>query len=266
MIAVKALVSIVAMLTAVATHASDWQATLSPPQPGNFPAPKPARLSYRFGWSALHAADGTFDESARKAGQMRLDVSVKTVGAVRKLFRLDAQFMSVSEMSTLRPVSMRQVEVHSDESIATKLEFDAAGVTRTRHSTQNSPGNGNPKRLEFSPLYDLFSAFLWIRSQPLENGSRYSLVIYPATDAYLAEVQVLGRETLRTGGQSRNAIKLGLKLQRLNKQLEPENYKKFRRASAWISDDSERLLLKAQADIFVGAVWTELQKVEPLPQ
>jgi hypothetical protein len=46
-------------------------------------------------------------------------------------------------------------------------------------------------------------------------------------------------------------------------QLEP--HRKFKRASAWLSDDRDRLILKVQADIAVGSVWTELQTVEFAP-
>jgi hypothetical protein len=37
---------------------------------------------------------------------------------------------------------------------------------------------------------------------------------------------------------------------------------KFKRATAWISDDSDRLPLRMNAQIFVGSVWVELVKVE----
>jgi len=52
-----------------------------------------------------------------------------------------------------------------------------------------------------------------------------------------------------------------LKLKRIGKHLELEPHKKFRRASIWVSDDAERLLLRIEAQIFVGTVFADLQSV-----
>jgi Protein of unknown function (DUF3108) len=88
------------------------------------------------------------------------------------------------------------------------------------------------------------------------------LVVYPAVGAYLAEVQVLGREKIEVGKKKYDAVKLGLKLRAITKKLELEPHAKFKKATAWLSDDRDRLLLKMQAEIFVGSVWTELESVK----
>jgi len=41
--------------------------------------------------------------------------------------------------------------------------------------------------------------------------------------------------------------------------LEP--HRKFRRGTIWVSDDAERLLLRIEAQVFVGTVFAELQSV-----
>jgi Protein of unknown function (DUF3108) len=53
-----------------------------------------------------------------------------------------------------------------------------------------------------------------------------------------------------------------LQLSRIGKNRELEPHRKFRRATVWLSDDSDRLLLRIQAQIFVGTVFAELQSVE----
>jgi len=58
-----------------------------------------------------------------------------------------------------------------------------------------------------------------------------------------------------------NAIKLDLQLKRINKHLELEPHRKFRRGTIWVSDDAERLLLRIEAQVFVGTVFAELQSV-----
>ncbi len=105
------------------------------------------------------------------------------------------------------------------------------------------------------------SAALYLRSQPLKDRSVYRIVVYPATNAYLATLSVVGREKVSVRAGTYNAIKLDLKLKRIGKHLELEPHKKFRRASIWVSDDAERLLLRIEAQIFVGTVFADLQSV-----
>jgi len=52
-----------------------------------------------------------------------------------------------------------------------------------------------------------------------------------------------------------------LQLKRIGKRLELEPYRKFRRATIWVSDDAERILLRIEAQVFVGTVFAELQSV-----
>ena len=103
---------------------------------------------------------------------------------------------------------------------------------------------------------------LYLRSQPLQDRSVQRIVVYPATSAYLATVTVLGRERLTGPAGTYNAIKLDLQLSKIGKNRELEPHRKFRRGTVWLSDDSDRLLLRIQAQIFVGTVFAELQSVE----
>jgi hypothetical protein len=132
-----------------------------------------------------------------------------------------------------------------------------------------TPSSGPPPKdhpFKCGNVLDLQTALLFIRSQRLETGDRYRLLVYPGKAAYFAEIAVLGREKLKIAGRSVDAIKFQVWLQGVTKKLELEPYRKFKRAFAWLSDDRDRLLLKVQADIFVGSVWAELQSVEFNPE
>ena len=102
---------------------------------------------------------------------------------------------------------------------------------------------------------------LYLRSQPLQDRSVYRVVAYPATNAYLATITVTGREKISVHSGNYNAIKLDLQLKRIGKHLELQPHRKFRHATIWISDDAERLLLRIEAQVFVGTVFAELQSV-----
>ena len=107
----------------------------------------------------------------------------------------------------------------------------------------------------------MHSTLLYVRSQALHEGDVYRLVVYPATSAYLVTITVTAREPITIPAGTYHAIKLELQLNKIGKKHELGPHKKFRRASIWVSDDSDRLLLRIQASIFVGKVFAELQSV-----
>ncbi len=255
----KAWLMIVGVCTAITATAADWKQELAAPQKGNFPLPRASHASYTFGWSALTAATATFDIFPPKSGLLALDVTLRTTGAARSLFRLDAQHHALAQAASLRPVSMLQSEAYSDETIKIKLDFDSTGVTRTR--TSNVGTAGKAKRFDFIPVFDLYSAFIWVRSQPLLVGEIYRLVVYPSTDPFLVEFSIVGADKIKVADTNYKALKLDVKLKRLNKQLEVEPYQRLKKATAWISDDADRLLLKAETEVFIGSVWAELKSV-----
>jgi hypothetical protein len=138
-----------------------------------------------------------------------------------------------------------------------------------RRITRVTPLKGaqeKEKRLKLPNVFDLQTALFYVRSQRLLPGESYRFVVYPSTSPYYVEIEVLGREKLKVESGAYEAIKCAVRLQRLTKKLALEPYKKFKRAYAWVSDDRDRLLLKIEAEVFVGSVWAELQSVELEPK
>jgi hypothetical protein len=256
------LLAIFAFLTLCSSSLADnWEAALSKDPPGDFPELRPLRASYRFGWSGLTAATGDVDLTKPSENKFQLDGTGRTIGFVRALWKLDVNYHAVAGANTLRPIETRQIESYRSKKIVTQLAFTANGVTRTR-TEGRSATETKTRQYNFPNLFDLFSAMLYLRSQPLKDRSVYRVVAYPATNAYLATVTVVGREKIAVHAGSYNAIKLDLQLKRIGKHRELEPHRKFRRATIWVSDDAERLLLRIEAQLFVGTVFAELQSVQ----
>jgi hypothetical protein len=237
--------------------ADDWQAGLTQ-KPGSFAPLRPLKATYDFGWSGFKAARAEVDFSRTKSGQYQLKVTGSSIGAARALWKMDSVSTSLVRPKFLLPVELVQNEVYSDETRKTTVVFGSESVSRTRETKPADDGSGKTKRFKFAPVHDLHSALLFVRSQPLEQGDKVRVVVYPAAEAYLAELEVLGKETVKAAGRSWPAIKLGLKLQRVNKKLKLEPHKKFKKASAWLSNDPDRLLLKIETEVMIGKVWMEL--------
>ena len=240
---------------------ANWEATLSKEPAGNFPELRPLRASYRFGWSGLTAATGDVHFSKPAGDKFQFDGTGRTIGFVRALWKLDVNHRAIANAETLHPIETQQTENYRSKKIVTNLTFATAAVTRTRTEGEGAAAKTTTRQFSFPNLFDLHSAALYLRSQPLKDRSVYRIVVYPATNAYLATLTVVGREKISLHAGTYSAIRLDLKLKRIGKHFELEPHKKFRRASIWVSDDAERLLLRIEAQIFVGTVFAELQSV-----
>jgi len=240
--------------------AANWQSTISREPPGNFPEPRSLRATYNFGWAGLTAATAEARFSKFSENRFQLEGTGRTTGFVRALWRYDVNYRAVADADTLRPIEMQQTETVRSKRIVTHLSFSAAGVTRAR---TEGKGAGTTKTRDFNlpNLFDLHSAALYLRSQPLRDKSVHRVVVYPASSAYLATITVVGREKISVRAGSYSAIKADLQLNRLGKNLELEPHRKFRRATIWISDDPDRIILRIEAQVFVGTVFAELQSV-----
>ena len=248
------------LLFAAAALGAKWEETVTASSPPSFPGPRPLHAKYGFGWSGFPGANADVRLTKPSRDRLQLDGTIHTIGLVRTLWKFDATQIASADAATLRPLETKQVENVRNKKTVTNLSFDASGVTSRETET---PGKGPKIRRFDSPhVFDLCSALLYLRSQPLQDRSIQRIVVYPATSAYLATVTVLGRERLTGPAGTYNAIKLDLQLSKIGKNRELERHRKFRRGTVWLSDDSDRLLLKIQAQIFVGTVFAELQSVE----
>jgi len=78
---------------------------------------------------------------------------------------------------------------------------------------------------------------------------------------------VAGRDTIQIMGKKIRAIRFTIGIQTIETmgpnigRLAP--HRKFRSGRIWMSDDSRRIPLKAEVDVFVGSVFAELVKITP---
>jgi hypothetical protein len=248
-------------LLAVSVARADWPDELTP-SPGKFPAMRSMHAHYKFGWGFLSAAEADFVYTRGKNGIGKVNLAAKSTGAVRLTWRMDATHTATMRTATLRPIELRQRETYSDETIKTHVTFTDTGVTRLRESDPPGKNPAKEKTFDFPLMNDLHSALHFIRSQRLQTGDVYKLVVYPTARPYLAELKVTGRDHARALGKTLPSVKLDLRLWEINKDQTLANVERYKRASIWLSDDADRLLLRIESEIFVGRVWAELESVD----
>jgi hypothetical protein len=247
---------------AAQARGAQWEASVTSSSPPAFPVPRPMHARYGFGWSGFPGATADINLSKTSGDRLQLDVTGHTIGLVRGLWKFDANHTSIVDAATLHPMEVRQVENTRSKKTVTNLSFSPSGVISKETETPSKNPGTKIRRFDSPHLFDLQSALLYLRSQPLQHGNVQRIVVYPATSAYLATVTVLGRERITVPAGTYNAIKFDLQLSKIGKNRELVPHRKFRRATAWISDDSDRLLLRINAQVFVGTVFVELQSVE----
>jgi hypothetical protein len=236
----------------------DWVRSLTSNKgSGTFAALADINLDYEFGWSGIQAAKADVHFYSPDRNTLEIEAKGSTSGFARALFKIDVSQKAIENRTTLRPIQFSQEERYKSEIVRTSVKFGPSSVTGIR---EKIPDDKPPKTtvFKFSPVFDLSTALLWIRSQPLNEGDTEQLVVWASNAPYLATVRVVGREMLKTGGQEKKAIRLDLKLKRITKSMELKEHKSFKSGRGWLSDDAERLPLRLEADIFIGYVYAEL--------
>jgi hypothetical protein len=251
----------VLLASACSAWAGNWESSVTTGRPGPFPPPRSLVATYHFGWAGITAATAEAHFTKVGGDQFQLDGTGHTIGLVRALWKMDVKHHAIADAARLRPLEMEQTENVRSKKIVTKLAFTDSGVTRTRIETKRGVTVPSTKQFNFPSLFDLHSSLLYLRSQTLRDRSVQRIVVYPANSAYLATVTVSGREKISVPAGTFNAIELDLQLNKVGKKGNLEPHRKFRRASIWVSDDADRLLLRIEAQIFVGTVFAELQSV-----
>jgi hypothetical protein len=257
----KTIAAILALSTStlLAAPAPDWQATLTA-KPGKFPPLRPLTAHYEFGWSGLKAAEAD-TRFSREGAKNQLALTARSTGMARTLWKMDTAATSLCERDSLRPISLKQTETYSKKTFVTTVDFTRESVTRLRVVQPPDKAAPKPKTFKAANAQDLQSALLLIRSQPLRDGDEVVACVYPGNSGYLATIKVAGRETVKAAGRDWPAIRCDLSLRAINKDFTLAPHAKFKKASAWLSDDADRLLLRIDAEVFVGRVWAELKQV-----
>ncbi len=244
-------------------RAANWEESITPFVPGAVAEARPLRARYHFGWSGFTAATADFRFEKPGADRFQLNARGGTIGLARTLWSYNIQHTALADAKTLRPLSVREYEKIRSKEVTTVLTYSPGSVVSQRDERKDGVEKSRTRRFDFPNLLSVNSALLFLRTQPLSNGDVHRVVVYPATSAYLCTVTVLGRERLNIATGGHDAIKLDVKLSKIDtttRELVP--HKKFRTATVWLSNDADRLALRVEAQVFIGKVFAELQSVQ----
>jgi hypothetical protein len=183
------------------------------------------------------------------------------------LYQLDASFNGRTDRKSLHTLNSEQLENYTSRKLSTLIE-GSAGRLRTLREWQ--PPGEKPakwKEVKIAPVRDFFAGMLFIRSQLLSEGECVRLTMFPGGAPFFVEIESRGVERIDLAESPRDAIRLDLKIQRVNtkKSNSLEPHSKFRSGKIWLSNDADRIPLRAEVDIFIGYVFAEITNLQKLP-
>ncbi len=249
------------------TPAPAWLSRVNAGAPGAIPPPRPFKASYRLSWSDLDAAKAEVSCTASDDGsQIVTKISGGTLGLARTLYQVDGTHVAIANRHTLRPVRLDQTELEARKRKTARVDFSDAGAERKtavvdRNAGAPTSADQHLRSFAYPDMYDMHSALLYIRSLPLNAGDSQTLITMTAGNPYLATIKVLGRSSVKTTSGTYQAIECSVALSRISKHGELEPHKTFKSARVWLSDDPDRLIVKAEAQVFVGTVTLDLTHV-----
>ncbi|HEY5792213.1 MAG TPA: DUF3108 domain-containing protein, partial [Chthoniobacterales bacterium] len=258
---IRALLLLVVVGTA---GAADWNSQLTSPEAGPFPEVRPFDAKFTFGWSGIPAAAG--EASLRHEGEeYQVEARGGTEGLAAQLWKIRVENRTRARRQQFISEEVRQIEQYASYRISITGKFQTDGVWRER-LREPSSNPGGWKFLRVSPLRDMASAMLFVRSQPLRNGDEIRLLAFPGDSPYLVRVQIEGRESIRVMNETRPAIRLRLFLQKIEtsgpNKGKLQEHAKFRSGVVWVSDDENRFPLRAEVNLFIGYVYVEVTALE----
>lgn len=256
--AIRHLILVSSVLVPIATAAPAWNGELTSPAPGAFAKPVPSVLEFQLSWKGMVQAGTVRIEfapaDAVKPGNYVVRSNSQSVGAAALLFAYHSNFWSEIDPVSLRPRYFRAVETDDKETVTTTVRHSATQAESEEISKNLKTGISKTTHRGFaiSPVFDIFSAMLHVRSQKLDTGDRITLAILPFDNPYLLKVKVEGREV----HEGRKAIRLSVGMRKINrKTLELMPYKKLKKdATLWLSDDADRIPIELRAAVFIGDV------------
>lgn len=242
----------------LALAAPAWQAELTSPAPGHFAKPAPTVLDLQVSWNGMISAGTVRMEFAppdvAKPGSYIIRSSASSLGAAAVLFPYQTNFWSEVDPTSLRPRYFHAVETDDKETVNTTIRHFPTKTETHEEAKRLKTGTVKltDRAFSFTPVFDMFSAMLHVRSQKLDAGDQITLAIHPLGTPYLLRVKVEGREV----HAGRDAIRLTVGMQKIDRNtLELKPYKKLKRdATLWLSDDADRIPLELRAAVFIGDI------------
>jgi hypothetical protein len=233
------------------------------PAPAVAETPVPFRagetLVYNIAWRLFSAGEARMHIDRGPGGRgWQASINAVSTGFVSKLYRVDDSITSIFDATSLCSQSVEKIQNEGRRHRDIHIEFHRDRKVAAMRETD--PTNGQLlKQAEYPTadcVYDVVSALYYVRTLPLEVGHTFQLQLSDGGPALPITVEVQAREDVKTDVGTFHAIRIEPRL------TGGSLFRRNGRIQVWFTDDSQRMLVKMNARLFVGTISATLQQVE----
>ncbi|EDM37221.1 hypothetical protein PBAL39_05463 [Pedobacter sp. BAL39] len=215
-------------------------------------------LQYKLRYGIITAAEGTLkvlSSDLKFDGQptYRLSVDGNTSGTFDVFYKIRDHYDSYIDQKDLKPYfyqeNIREGSYRRQDKARFYQDDQKVVATKGTYKTPNKQ------------TFDLVSTYYFARSldvSKLKTGDMVNLNYFLSDEVNQLKIEFMGRETIKT--------KLGkIKCLKFSPSIKPGRiFRKDSRLYLWVTDDGNRVPVKAQVEILVGAVTMEIKSADGL--
>lgn len=216
------------------------------------------KLSYRLKYGFLSAANGVLSVNKSKLqfsnkNVYHLSAYGQTSSGFSIFYTVKNKYDSYIDGSTYQPYLYTE---NIRENNYTRQEY--ATFDHRNHTVKGAKGTFKSPT---SQLFDLVSAYYFARNldlASLKSGDSFKIPYFLNDEVAELKVTYVGTEKIKTALGTLDCIKL-------NPEIKPGRiFKKDSKLYLWVTNDGNRIPVKAQVEILIGSVTMELTKAEGL--
>lgn len=215
-------------------------------------------LRYRLRYGVFTAAEASLKVQSSKLtfsspNALHLSATGKTTNAFSALFTVDNRYNSYIDSKTFLPYFYT-------ENIR-EGKYRRTDVVRFNHAAKTVEGNKGKFNSPANQTFDLLSAFYFARNLDLSSikiGDSFKLTYFLNDEVATLGIQYLGVETVKTSLGTLECLKF-------SPEIKPGRiFRKDSRLYLWVTNDGNRIPVRAQVEILVGTVTLELTQAKGL--
>lgn len=238
---------------------------LAPIEPAAAPVSRFAvgeHLEYRVHYGFINAAEATVDVSNRihqvnNRPCYRVDVNGRTTGAFDLVTRVRDTWQSYIDTATILPqefyMSQREGKYRKDQ----RVKFDRAADKILANDSETTKEHRAPNN-----IHDLISGYYYLRTvdfSRMNEGDVVGVKAFYDNEFYDMRVKFAGREVIKTKFGQISAIRIIPMLPNKNNFFEDSDSIRL-----WISDDANKVPVKAEVDLAIGSLEMDLKHYKGL--
>ncbi len=227
----------------------------SPPPPGSIPFAPGETMVYRVEWDgptgAVNAGEIEIKVDATKDAAYRFTIAARTAPWIARFYDADDRFIT-DATADLLPIRQERQLREGRRMIDEAFRFD-----RDQRVVVSEGRDGRPPLRLWPGARDPISAFFYLRTLPLAPGMHLDVPVNDSGRNLILSVKVDDSERVRVAGVEREALRvMPIVRERVERRQPPD-------ITVWLSDDAQRIPLRASVRAGFGSVRLELEKYSP---